>query len=195
MQHTTLYCNVLHPSPKNSSSLHDSLEFLQTDPSKPTTARLSEHILHHILRHIFPQLPRYPPQIRQSNLPVLAAREQSKRPLYLFPSAVSTVVLYGIVHLQRRNSHKSLVRHPARSILICYFHELAELGGVSRWEVQCYEAPSDIAGGDDAFFGVLVVGLLSCEESEGFEDFGFLVGRDVVFFGEFGAALCGRFGC
>ena len=182
---------LIHPSTKHPSPIHHALELFNTNATQPTARSLPNHILQHILGHILAQLFGNASQIVDTNLAVLPFCEERISPLDLLPQGLRVVV--ARVQFQRRDGDKTLVVHPARVIRVDRLNQLAEFCIIFRRGVQGDEAAAHVGRRDRAFFRVFEFFRVDAEDVVGFLDLGFLFGRDVVFFGQFRAALTRRF--
>ncbi|KAI6766290.1 hypothetical protein HG530_007360 [Fusarium avenaceum] len=97
-------------SPPNTSALHNSIKFLNTNTSSNAHAavRLENHILEEFLIHILLQHSRHAPQVRQRDRTVLPVREQPECLLDL--GAVRIRVVLSAVELEGADGEEGLER-------------------------------------------------------------------------------------
>jgi hypothetical protein len=89
------------------------------------------------------------------------------------------------VKLQCSHSHKMRISDKPTFFWIYGFEDLGQLSRGGWWCVQGDQTASYIFCSEDAFFFIVVGVVCYGEQGKSFEDLIFLVGGDVVFFGEF----------
>ena len=183
--HQTLLLSNGPSSSKHPCSTHYPLKLLHPNSLTHTLSaiRLQDHILQHLLIHIFLQFSRHPPQHRNRD-PVLLAfpREESESSLDL----LADTLLAPALQFQRRDGKEMRVCCVAALFGIDGVDELAELGAGGGWGAKSRKGAADGERWYYAFFliGVIVMGF--GEERECFFDLEFFCCGDVVFFRELG---------